>query len=152
MPDIEDQIRRAQEEGQFEDLPGKGKPLRLDENPHEDPEWRLTHHMLREGGFSLPWIELNREIEAKLEAARKSLKSAWGWRASALREGAPYEQVQGEWLRAQAAFRGRIERLNKRIADYNLGVPSDRFQRRAVDAVREIAGVVGAGMDKSRKE
>ena len=33
MPKIEEHIRRAIEEGSFEDLPGKGQPLHLYENP-----------------------------------------------------------------------------------------------------------------------
>ena len=78
MPNIEEQIRRAQEGGQFDDLPGKGKPLRLDENPHEDPEWRLAHQILRNGGFSLPWIEMWREIEAELTLASRRATSRLG--------------------------------------------------------------------------
>ena len=145
MPDIEDQIRRAQEEGQFENLPGKGKRLHLDENPHEAPEWRLAFHMLRESGFSLPWIEVLREIEADLERTRASLKDAWSWRESALAQGDAYDQVQAEWRRAQTAFREQIERLNQRITDYNLNAPSERFQRPKLDAGREIEGVAGQG-------
>jgi hypothetical protein len=34
MPNIEELTQRAIQEGKFSDLPGKGKPLRLDENPH----------------------------------------------------------------------------------------------------------------------
>ncbi|MEA3440806.1 MAG: DUF1992 domain-containing protein [Chloroflexota bacterium] len=57
MTGIEEHIRRAMEEGKFDDLPGKGKPLRLDHNPHEDPQWRTAYRMLRNSGFTLPWIE-----------------------------------------------------------------------------------------------
>ena len=46
---------------------GKGKPLRLEDDSLEDPEWRMAYHMLREGGFSLPWIELRQEIVTTLE-------------------------------------------------------------------------------------
>ncbi len=61
MSNIEDHIRRAIEEGKFDDLPGKGKPLKLEDDPFVDPEWRLAHHMLRCSGFSLPWIERRQE-------------------------------------------------------------------------------------------
>ncbi len=46
MPNIEDLIQRAIQEGKFSDLPGKGKPLRLDDNPHADPDWQLAYHLL----------------------------------------------------------------------------------------------------------
>ena len=143
MPDIEDQIRRAQEDGLFKDLPGKGKPLSLDENPQEDPDWRLAHHMLRSSGFSLPWIETLREIEADLESARTALKQSWDWRENAPMEGRSKDQVQAQWRRAELVFQEEIKRLNERIADYNLGVPSARFQRRKLNADKEIEALTG---------
>ena len=63
MPNIEEHIRQAMQAGKFDDLPGKGKPLSLDENPLADPEWQLAFHMLKDAGFSLPWIESLKEIE-----------------------------------------------------------------------------------------
>jgi DnaJ homolog subfamily C member 28 len=77
MPDIDDAIEKAMREGKFDDLPGKGKPLSLDENPHEDPDWRLAHHVLKNGGFSLPWIETRKEIEDETGRARQALRRAW---------------------------------------------------------------------------
>lgn len=77
MPNIEEHIRQAMQAGKFDDLPGKGKPLRMEENPHEDEAWRLAYHLLREGGFSLPWIETIKEIETDIEKARTALRRAW---------------------------------------------------------------------------
>jgi DnaJ family protein C protein 28 len=141
MPDIEDQIRRAQEEGAFKDLPGKGKPLRLNDNPHEDPEWRMANHILHSSGFSLPWIEALRAIEADLEDARAAVKKSWSWRTAALAQGESPDQVQTEWQRAESVFRDQIERLNQRIADYNLAVPAMRFQRRKLNAEKELGAL-----------
>ena len=89
MTNIEEHIRRAMEEGKFEDLPGKGEPLNLEENPLEDPEWRMANHILRSSGFTLPWIETYREIEQVLEVARKSLLRTWTWRQASSRQGDP---------------------------------------------------------------
>jgi DnaJ homolog subfamily C member 28 len=150
MPNIEEHIRRAMEEGKFDDLPGKGKPLRLDENPHEDPEWRLAYRMLRESGFSLPWIETIREIEAEVEKARSGLGNAWAWRQAAISENQPYGFVQGEWERALEVFREQVVRLNKRIRDYNLEVPVERFQRPLLRFEREVEAVTEGGRNKDR--
>ena len=136
----EEQIRRAMQEGQFDDLPGKGKPLNLDENPYEDPEWRMANKILRESGFTLPWIESNREIEATLETSRAGLWRAWLRRHSAL-QSRSYTEVEAEWQRALAAFREKVAALNKRISSYNLEAPSGLFQVLAIDAEREIRGV-----------
>ena len=85
MPNIEEHLRKAMAEGKFDDLPGKGKPIHLDEtNPHADPEWELAYRMLKEGGFSLPWIETIREIETDIETARQEFQRAWEWRQASL--------------------------------------------------------------------
>jgi len=142
MPEIEEHIRRAIEEGKFDNLSGQGKPLDLGDDSLADPEWRLAQHMLRSSGYSLPWIELRREILAEAETARGTLKRAWEWRGAALSEGQPYERVQGEWGRAVEAFRKHIESTNKKIFNYNLQAPSEIVQLLKLDAEREINAVM----------
>ncbi len=149
MPLIDDPIRRAQEEGKFEDLPGKGKPLHLDENPLEDPEWRLANHLLRSSGYTLPWIEMRKEIEAEMAAARASLERAWSWRQAAMEEKRPVGEIQTEWRRAEAAFRQQIEQVNRRIFDYNLQVPSDKFHLLKLNAEKEIQAIARIDERKS---
>lgn len=134
---LEEIIRRAIEEGKFADLAGKGKPLRMEENPHEDPEWRAAHHILKTAGFSLPWIETLGEINRAAQELRAGLDRAWQWRQASITSQDP-RLVEAEWQRAQAAFRKQVVDLNKRIADYNLQAPSPRFQRPKLDADREI--------------
>jgi DnaJ family protein C protein 28 len=138
MPNIEEHIRRAMQEGKFDDLPGKGKPLHLDENPHEDEAWRLSYHLLREAGYSLPWIETIKEIEAEIEKARAALRRSWEWRAAALKQNQPYDLVQAEWQRAVDDFSQKLISLNQRIRDYNLEAPNARFQRPLLKLEREL--------------
>jgi DnaJ family protein C protein 28 len=131
-------------EGKFDNLPGKGKPLHLDEaNPHADPEWELAYRMLKEGGYSLPWIETIREIEKDIEAARTDLQRAWEWRQAALAESQPVNFVAAEWERAADAFKDKLITLNKRIRDYNLKVPIARFQRPVLNFERELQMITG---------
>jgi DnaJ homolog subfamily C member 28 len=135
---IDEIIRRAMDEGQFDDLPGKGKPLNLDDDPHADPAWRAAHTVLKSGGFSLPWIETRREIETDFEEALAAIKRSWLWRVEKLDGPVDPGWVEAEWGRAQASFRERVEALNKRIRAYNLEVPSPAFQRPLVRAEQEI--------------
>jgi hypothetical protein len=72
MPNIEDHIRKALEEGKFDDLPGKGKPIRWDDNPFVEADWQLAFRMLRNAGFALPWMDTRKEIESQLEAASEA--------------------------------------------------------------------------------
>jgi len=122
-------IRRAIQDGAFDNLPGKGKPLKLDENPHEPEEWRTAYRMLRSNGYSLPWLELRKEIEEAVERARSDARSAWK------------SGTEGFWDRQKAVFQQRIEALNQRIFQYNLQAPSPVFHRQALDLSRELDAI-----------
>jgi hypothetical protein len=60
------QIRRAIERGEFDDLPGRGKPLDLS-NSH-DADWWLKSLMKREGFVMLPLSIQLRKDDALLDA------------------------------------------------------------------------------------
>ena len=47
----EERIRVAQEEGAFDNLPGKGKPLNLDDDAHVPEELRMAWRLLKNGGY-----------------------------------------------------------------------------------------------------
>jgi DnaJ homolog subfamily C member 28 len=141
MRSIEDQIRKAIEEGQFKDLPGKGKPLNLDENVPEDPEWRMANHVLKNAGYTLPWIEKRQEILAALDFSRETFQRAWAWRQAALEKGLPFSEVEQEWQRALVAFREQMAELDQRIRNLNLEIPNGRFQLPRVKIDKEIAAI-----------
>lgn len=58
---IEERIRKAQEQGEFENLPGFGKPLSMDE-PNVPEELRLAYKILKNAECLPPEIELKKEI------------------------------------------------------------------------------------------
>ena len=133
MSGADELIRKAIEEGKFSNLPGEGKPLRLDENPWEDPGWQMAHHILRANGFTLPWIEQRQTIEKELEGARSQLLRAWRQHEKAKVSGG-----EGEMERALQAFEQQIIAINQQIRSYNLAVPLDRFQIRLVQLKQEV--------------
>jgi hypothetical protein len=65
LPNVEAQIRAAQARGDFDDLPGKGKPLELPEV--HDPNWWIKSYVRREGidtsALVHPTIALRREAD-----------------------------------------------------------------------------------------
>lgn len=65
------------EEGQFENLPGKGKPLNLNSNPHADPADDTLYRILSRNKCAPEWVELNKEIRIGVAEWRLSLKKAW---------------------------------------------------------------------------
>jgi DnaJ family protein C protein 28 len=138
VPNAEEQIRRAIEEGKFDNLPGKGKPLHLEQNPFEDPEWRLANHVLKSSGFTLPWIEKRGEIEALIENARRTLKRSDEWRRQALSEGKPEPFVSAEWNKAVEKLREQAAEINRLILSYNLEAPSSQLQMPQLSIEREL--------------
>jgi hypothetical protein len=56
-------ISDAQERGEFDDLPGHGKPLQLDDDAYAG-EWALGFRVLKNAEMAPLWMELDREINA----------------------------------------------------------------------------------------
>ncbi len=59
----EDKIREAIVAGEFDDLPGKGKPLNLDEYFAVAEEWRVGVSLLKNSGFLPQEMQLLKEVE-----------------------------------------------------------------------------------------
>ena len=132
----EKKLREAIENGEFDDLPGKGEPIDLKENPFEDPDLRVVHRLLRNAGFAPAWIEERKDIDAELEAARTKLSRAWALFGKGRK--APSDP---EWDRIVREFREKVAELNNRISIYNLKVPAAVFHRKRIDAEKLIEAV-----------
>ena len=59
---VEDRIQKAQEEGVFDNLPGKGKPLNLDDDSIIPEDLRLTFKVLKNAHCLPVEMELRKEI------------------------------------------------------------------------------------------
>ncbi len=117
-------IREARERGAFDDLPGKGKPIRWEDESLVPEDQRLANRMLRSNGFTLDWIEQWREIEGQYQAACERLELARAdWSAGTL-------DAAG-WAAERDGFNQQVRAINRRIIGYNLRVPHESFQRPA---------------------
>ena len=137
---VDEIIRQAMEDGKFDNLAGEGKPLDLEQYPHQDPEWRVAYHLLKSGGFSLPWIERLGEINDKLQQARLAIQRSWSWQQNL--QGGSDKKV--DWNESIALFRDRINSINDQIRTYNLEVPNTYFQVPLVDSNLELENVMKA--------
>jgi hypothetical protein len=59
---VEQRIQKAQEEGAFDNLPGRGKPLQLDDDSFVPEELRLTYKVLKNAKCLPIEMELRKEI------------------------------------------------------------------------------------------
>ena len=58
----EEKIRQALEDGAFENLPGAGKPLRLEDDSTVAPDLRMAYKLLKDAHSLPPELELQKEI------------------------------------------------------------------------------------------
>lgn len=59
---VEERIKKAQEEGLFDDLPGKGKPLKLDDDSMIAPHLRASYRILKNAGILPPEMQARKDI------------------------------------------------------------------------------------------
>lgn len=137
----EKMLREAIEAGEFDNLPGKGGPIDLSENPFEDPDLRVVHKLLRNAGFAPAWIEERKDIDAECEGARNTLARAWELYRS---DGKSPNQLALQ--RNIEEFRLKAAELNARIRIYNLKAPSAVFHRHTMDVERILQEIkINAG-------
>lgn len=60
---VEEKIKEAMEKGEFDNLPGKGKPLDLREYFKTPAELRIAYDLLKNSGMVPPEISLKKEID-----------------------------------------------------------------------------------------
>jgi len=148
---IDQKIREAIEQGEFDDLPGKGQPIDTSVNPFEDPELRLAHRMLRNAGFAPSWIEERKDIDSEFETALNRMSRTWTVLQNAI--GAEHEPgARARWEKALTLFRKQAAELNRRITTWNLKVPAAGFQRSLIDIEKEISQVERPGKDLHEKD
>ena len=70
----EQKLAEAAKAGEFESLPGAGKPLPLDDDAHVPEDLRVAYRILRNAGFVPPEVQSLREI-ADLERALRAAGS-----------------------------------------------------------------------------
>lgn len=111
----EQKIREAMLNGEFDDLPGKGKPLSLEDLSMVPEELRMGYKVLKNAGFVPEEIQFRKEmlrLEDLIaccydEKERNELKSRW--KAKKLRFHMLMEERTGLGGHAYAAYRDKIE-------------------------------------------
>jgi hypothetical protein len=61
---VEQKLLEAVSRGEFDDLPGAGRPLDLDDDPLVPEDLRLAYRILKNAGFVPPEVQSQNEIAA----------------------------------------------------------------------------------------
>lgn len=78
---VDEAIVEARERGDFDDLPGHGKPLDLRTNPLAGDR-ELAFHILEHAGVAPPWMEADKEVRAERAALAALLPRIGAGRAA----------------------------------------------------------------------
>ncbi|XP_071691425.1 uncharacterized protein [Rutidosis leptorrhynchoides] len=125
---VEQRIWRSMEEGHFENLPGKGKPLNLDSNPHADPAEDTLYRILSKNNCAPEWVELNKEIRGDIATWRITLKKAWICKENG---------DMFKWDEYSNSLKAQLRSINNKVFKYNLIVPFGR-QMNGINWEKEI--------------
>ena len=128
---VSKQIQEAMERGDFNNLPGKGKPQQRDDNPYIPPAVRTVNQMLKDNGFAPRWIEIDKEIRAETENAENLIENIKGrrqrlevqLRAQPLKRDTIRSVFELERTRALEVYTIRLQQLNQKIQRWNLMMP-----------------------------
>lgn len=142
---VEEQIRKAREKGEFDDLEGKGKPLDLSENPFEPAELRMAFKILKDNDFAPYWIELGKEIDAQLDKfwiEVERFKRYAEMVVSDKRSGISLRRFEKKKAAFYYESRLEMDKIIKKIIDYNIHCPTFRLGRANLDLDEEMFKVI----------
>lgn len=123
-------IREAQEGGHFDDLPGLGQPLALDDDAYAG-EMAAANRLLRNAGAAPPWIDTDKRVRALVAEVDQLL-----------------ERAHRSGLIAARRLRRQLDALldehDAAIAHLEIVAPSARQHRRRLDREEAHARLAAA--------
>jgi DnaJ homolog subfamily C member 28 len=125
---IDEQIHEAQARGDFDNLPGAGKPLHLDVNPFTGDK-ALAYSLLKQNGYAPPEVELAKEIRTRFEKAQEKLEKLRQQRKSLCSRrippfGSEKRAFHDAVEKATTQYDQLLRELNRKILNLNLITPS----------------------------
>ena len=124
---IERQIREAQAEGRFDDLPYQGEPLPVVDDGYAG-DWASGFRLMRSNGVAPGWIEADKEARRLFDERDRLLDLA--------RRTGPLLRP-----RLRARFAALIDTYNRAVARLNHEAPTPAQHRRPLDRAAELAAL-----------
>ena len=141
-------IRSARARGEFNDLPGRGKPMELDpliNNPFVDRTEYYMNRMMQRNGAAPPWVMMQQEVDTEISTLRLQMKTAF---KRCLEE----MQVQDHHISTPTLlkkfervekpyFDKELHKLNMRLRSYNVMCPAP-VRKQLLDLDKEVTTAV----------
>ncbi|KAI8979491.1 hypothetical protein BDF20DRAFT_787447, partial [Mycotypha africana] len=124
-------IRAARAKGEFDNLPGRGKPLKEDpliNNPFVDRTEYFLNRIIQRNGAAPPWVIMQQEVDTEVSSLRSQLNSALKRCANEVKDRSnatlskdslfkQFEQLEKPY------FSKEVNRINLRVRSYNVMCP-----------------------------
>lgn len=128
---IEDLVSDGQDNGVFDDLSGKGKPLKLGGNNVYEAGKELAHQLLRDNDMQPVWISDRKQILTGRDALRADIAKSWQRHKDAFKM-ADGKDARGRltisWDDACLNWQKEIGKLNQQIKTFNLKRPVNHLE------------------------
>lgn len=131
---IEEKLKKAHDEGQFDFLPKKGR-LEFEDDSHIPEDERMAYHILKNNGFAPAWIEDDKTVRRKLHDARRLLARAWAdynrkrTQPDLVNDARTRRHIEWDWRTAREKFEVMVADINKDIFNFNLRAPAMALHR-----------------------
>lgn len=127
----ERKILEAIEEGKFDNLPGKGKPLVFDDDPMTPPHLRMANQILKNANVLPEWMQVQKDLEREKQEVgnfREKVVNENRKRRLVLERPLAKESEReafGSWhARTRAEYQKRLKSVNTLILKLSLMAPS----------------------------
>lgn len=140
---MEDLIEDGRRRGLFEDLPGKGKPLNLEQNIYEGSQ-TLANQIMKANDIKPAWLAHRLGVVEAIEVLRVEMARTW----ERYRTNFAYAPGEGHrqaltlgWDEVCRGWQVTVEKLNKEVDSYNLKRPpgqAELFKLRLDDELKRI--------------
>ncbi|GAV07361.1 hypothetical protein RvY_17200 [Ramazzottius varieornatus] len=121
---VEDLIQSSMANGEFDNLPGAGKPLdNFDHNPHVDSMTHRLNKIMINNGFTPEWAVLGKDIEVLKDKLKEKLaieRASYG--------DSPTKEDKERWEESIKKFAYFIEDINAKIKKFNFCCPTIQQQ------------------------
>ncbi|RVE50467.1 hypothetical protein evm_004892 [Chilo suppressalis] len=146
---VEDLIQESMSKGEFENLSGKGKPLKnQNQNPYVDFTTHKLNEVLINNGFTPEWITLSKEIDQDIEFLKRDINNDRKYLG-------PYPLSKNDemkWEEICGNYKDFSKTINSKINKYNLIVPLLNKQKFYVEIEKILGDVLKNGEHSVQKE
>lgn len=126
-----------------EDLPGQGKPLKLDSDASAPDDMRMAYKIMKDNDVVPGWIALGKALEkdkARLQQRIQRAVQQYHTQMSKADNDPLRDRINAQWQAQQRELQATVDDYNNKILTYNLKIPAGINQRHLLDLQREIQG------------